>query len=96
MENNLCVQIVGLYLDTQTNKMNGEVIFFIYILIGSLLTYIWWKREYEPIYDEYEGEEEINDSMTVITLLMIWLFWPLKLLKVAFECILFSKDEIFM
>ena len=60
------------------------------------MTYIWWKREYEPIYDEYGGEEEINDSMTVITLLMIWLFWPLKLLKVAFECILFSKDEIFM
>ena len=57
-----------------------------YFLIGFILTYIWWKDEYEADYElEKEEEDGVEKSMAVLLLVCLVLFWPLKAVKNYFE-----------
>lgn len=58
----------------------GNLITFIYLLIGMVLTTIWWEKEYKAEY-EYEKSKGTEDEGAVLFVLScLVIFWPLKLL----------------
>ena len=49
-----------------------------YLVVGIILSFIWWNDEYKP---EEEENGEIEVSMACIFLALLVIFWPLKLIK---------------
>lgn len=57
-----------------------------YFLIGFILTYVWWKDEYEADYElEKEKEDGVEEPMVVLLLIGLVVFWPFKAAKNYFE-----------
>lgn len=58
------------------------MIFSIYVLIGIIVAYIDWnrslKKEWDSVKDMHISQ---NDSMLVIYLMTITIFWPLKIIS---------------
>ena len=61
-----------------------------YFIIGFILAFIWWNDEYRPEYEyeEHDGEEP-EKSMAIILLALLFVFWPVKLVKNWLEGIYF-------
>ena len=50
-----------------------------YIIVGLILTYIWWEDEYKPQYEEMkDNDEEVEEPMAVLLLLLLVFGWPIK------------------
>jgi formate hydrogenlyase subunit 3/multisubunit Na+/H+ antiporter MnhD subunit len=62
------------------------VLVFGYLIVGIILTFIWWYDEYKP---EYELVKELNEGseepMVVLFLICLAFFWPFKVVKNYFE-----------
>ena len=54
---------------------------YIYILIGLAVSLYIWKRDYEEEYEEVKRNEgNVEDSMAIILLLIITMFWPIVII----------------
>ena len=58
-------------------------IVILYFAFGLMLTFMWWKDEYEPEYEYYKSDGDTDNGMASILLLLLLFFWPIKLIKNA-------------
>jgi len=61
------------------------ILVFGYLIVGIILTFIWWHDEYEPEYELEKANGNAEDSMAVLLLLLFTCFWPFKAVKNYFE-----------
>lgn len=55
------------------------IVSIIYLVIGILLTFYWYKKEYEPQYNAIKEQDiDPEDGMLNILLCMLVIFWPVK------------------
>jgi hypothetical protein len=60
----------------------GDALIIVYFVIGILLMFYWWDKHYEKIYNEAkESEEGVDESMSVIFLTILTVFWPIVLIR---------------
>jgi hypothetical protein len=60
----------------------GDALIIVYFVVGILLTFYWWDKHYEKIYNEAkESEEGVDESMSVIFLTILTVFWPIVLIR---------------
>ena len=71
-----------------------DICYFIgigYFIVGLMLTFLWWKDEYEP---HYELAKELDDGsaepIAVLFIAALVFFWPVKLIKDYFETLFLS------
>jgi len=53
----------------------------IYLLIGIYCSYYYWNKWYNQLYLDLKNKGEAQDSMAVLTLLLLCIFWPLAVVK---------------
>ena len=53
---------------------------FIYIIIGIILAFYFWNKEYVNDYREAKRTGEIEHGMVCIYLVVVTIFWPLKII----------------
>jgi hypothetical protein len=52
----------------------------IYLIIGILLSIIWFKKEYEPEYKELKNSGEgVEKGMAELIMMFMAITWPIKL-----------------
>ena len=52
-----------------------------YFIVGLLLTFYWWDKQYEAAYKKAkESEEGADESMSVLFLAFLAIFWPIVLI----------------
>ncbi len=56
-----------------------------YFVVGVILAYVWWNDEYKVDYEVAKDVGEVENSMAVLLLAGLTIFWPFKLLKNYFE-----------
>ena len=57
-----------------------------YMAIGLLLTFYWWDKQYEAAYNKAkESEEGADESMSVLFLSFLAIFWPIVLVYKAIK-----------
>lgn len=50
-----------------------------YLFFGVICSIIWWTTEYEIEYAKAKAEgEDVEESMAVLTLLILVVLWPIK------------------
>lgn len=59
----------------------------VYFIIGIMLAYFWWICDYEEDYNKAKEDDEIEESMAVIFILLMIMFWPLKVVWDFFKTI---------
>lgn len=58
----------------------------IYIVIGVVLAFYWFDKEYKEEYNKVKEEEgAVEDSIVCLLLLFFMVFWPIKLLYNFFK-----------
>ena len=65
------------------------VLVFGYLIVGIILTYIWWHDEYEPEYELERENDDVEEPMAVLLLAALVFFWPFKLVKNYFESLFY-------
>lgn len=58
-----------------------EICVIAYLVVGVVLAFVWWINEYKVEAENEDPEEEIESSMACIFLLLLVMFWPIKLVK---------------
>ncbi len=53
----------------------------IYFLIGIYCSYYYWNKWYSQLYLDLKNKGEAQDSMAVLTLLLLCVFWPIAVVK---------------
>lgn len=50
----------------------------LYFIIGIFVSIYFWKKDYEEEYNQLKENGECEESMAIILLLFILIFWPIK------------------
>lgn len=53
----------------------------VYFVLGLVLAFYWYERDYSKKYEELEKEEGVEKGMVNIFLLFLWAFWPINMIK---------------
>lgn len=53
----------------------------VYFVLGLVLAFYWYERDYSKKYEELEKEEGVEKGMVNIFLLFLWVFWPINMIK---------------
>ena len=53
----------------------------VYFIIGIILSIYWWNKEYEEDYEKLKKMNEVDESGTMIFLMFLTVFWPIKFIK---------------
>lgn len=53
----------------------------IYLVIGLVLAFYWFNKDYEKEYDELVKSDIPDRGVTNLFLLCMWVFWPIYLMK---------------
>lgn len=61
------------------------VLVFSYLIVGIILTFIWWHDEYELEYELEKENDGVEEPMAVLFLAALVFFWPFKAVKNYFE-----------
>jgi hypothetical protein len=57
----------------------GCIVSAIYLVVGVLLALKWFNDEYKDEYDELKKNGEVQSAMACILLMVMAIFWPIKL-----------------
>jgi hypothetical protein len=52
-----------------------------YFIIGLILTFYWYERDYHKEYVELEKTDGVEKGTGNIFLLILWFFWPINMIK---------------
>ena len=62
-----------------------EIFVTVYVVIGLILVSVWWFDEYKAQH-EYECDaNEEDEPIPFLLLVLLFLFWPIKVIKDYFE-----------
>jgi len=61
------------------------ILVFGYLIVGFILTFIWWHDEYKSEYELERENDGVEEPMAVLLLASLVLFWPYKVVKNYFE-----------
>lgn len=53
----------------------------VYFVLGLVLAFYWYERDYSKKYEELEQGEGVENGMVNIFLLFLWAFWPINMIK---------------
>jgi hypothetical protein len=59
----------------------GSIITTVYFVVGGILTFYWFNKEYSENYEKQVKDGLEEKGMVNIFLLLLWVFWPIKLIK---------------
>lgn len=57
---------------------------FIYVIIGIIVMRMYWDKRYAEEYQKCKEQGCADDSMAVLMMLVLILFWPIAAIKLIF------------
>ena len=58
-----------------------DIVVITYFVIGLVLVFYWYERDYHKEYVELNEKEEVEKGMVNMFLLFLWVFWPINMIK---------------
>lgn len=58
-----------------------DIVVITYFVIGLVLVFYWYERDYHKEYVELNEKEEVEKGMVNMFLLFLWILWPINMIK---------------
>lgn len=61
------------------------LIMFLYVMIGIIIMRMYWDKRYAEEYNRLKEQGYVEDSMAVLIMLVLILFWPIVAIKLLWQ-----------